>query len=576
MLAGSAPVAAITPSVTEYKAGVTPGFSTASQPDGIAAGADGNLWFIEENNPGRAVRITPAGAVTEFGSGIVPNTTPGEIAPGPDGNLWFVQETDPGRIGRITTAGAVQEFTGGVTPNFTANSFPDGITGGPDGNVWFTESANPGRVARITPAGVVTEFEGGVTPNFTANSSPGPITAGPDGNLWFLEDPSGTGRIARITPAGVVTEFTSGLTPNAFLATITGGPDGNVWFTADADPGRIGRITPAGVITEFRGGVTPGFSANSIPEGIATGPDGNLWFTERSDPGRVARITPAGVVTEFAAGTTPGFTPNGTPNKVTAGPDGNLWFTSELGRVSRFNIVPPLALTGGVSGLTTTSATIAGTANGRDLLTTVRFDFGRPGRATTATPAQSVGSGLADTPASANLTGLAPGTTYQYRTLATNPTDTTVGAFRTFTTFALASISRLGVVPKILRAAGRGGSIRQGSVARKRKPPIGARVSYRDSQPATTTFTALRRVRGVKRGKKCVKPPKGKSKRKRCTRWVRVGSFKHVDRAGRNSFRFTGRIRGRKLKPGRYRLQAVPRFAGSNGKAVKTSFRVVR
>ncbi len=46
--------------------------------------------------------------------------------------------------------------------------------------------------------------------------------------------------------------------------------------------------------------------------------------------------------------------------------------------------------------------------------------------------------------------------------------------------------------------------------------------------------------------------------------------------AGKNSFRFTGRLNGRKLKPGRYRLLATPTAGGLKGKASSTGFRIVR
>src|SRR5262245_53937235 len=52
---------------------------------------------------------------------------------GADGNLWFT-ENDVGKIGRMSPTGAVTEF---ALP--TANSSPVSITLGPDGNMWFTE-----------------------------------------------------------------------------------------------------------------------------------------------------------------------------------------------------------------------------------------------------------------------------------------------------------------------------------------------------------------------------------------------------------------------------------------------------
>jgi hypothetical protein len=87
----------------------------------------------------------------------------------------------------------------------------------------------------------------------------------------------------------------------------------------------------------------------------------------------------------------------------------------------------------------------------------------------------------------------------------------------------------------------------------------GAIVSYNGSQPATTTFTVQRPVAGRRSRRNCVKPTRHTAKHARCTFYDNVGSFTHTDTAGANRFRFTGRISGRKLTPGKYRLQAVPR-----------------
>ena len=121
-------------------------------------------------------------------------------------------------------------------------------------------------------------------------------------------------------------------------------------------------------------------------------------------------------------------------------------------------------------------------------------------------------------------------------------------------------------------AAPRGGSIAQ------RRVPIGATVSYRLSEAATVRFTVERQSAGRRVRRRCVKPNRGNRRRPPCTRYVRVrGSFVHPGRAGPNSFRFTGRVGGRKLAPARYRLVAIGRDAAGNASAAKrASFRIVR
>ncbi len=197
---------------------------------GIAAGADGNLWFT---GTGKIGRITTAGVITQF-SLPSPASSLGEIAAGPDDNLWFTEGSD-NKIGRITTAGAVTEFT---IP--TNGSYPYGIAAGPDGNLWFTESNvnsvnSTGKIGRMTMSGVFSEFA--LSP---ANRHPFSVAAGPDGKLWFAE---GAGKFGRITTAGVITEF---MLPAAGGArSIAAGPDGALWFTEQVSD-RIGRLSLAG------------------------------------------------------------------------------------------------------------------------------------------------------------------------------------------------------------------------------------------------------------------------------------------------------------------------------------------
>ena len=73
--------------------------------------------------------------------------------------------------------------------------------------------------------------------------------------------------------------------------------------------------------------------------------------------------------------------------------------------------------------------------------------------------------------------------------------------------------------------------------------------------------------------------PRGATgKRRKCGATVTVtGSFSVNATAGTNTFRFRGRIGGRKLRPGRYRLtgKATDR-AGNVSSVPARSFRIVR
>ncbi len=95
-----------------------------------------------------------AGRITEF---PIPTSSsdPWGITAGRDGNLWFTEQ-DKNRIGRITTSGIIAEFSFSTRPMAIT---PRGITAGPDGNLWFTESGGD-RIGRITTCGRITEFSG--------------------------------------------------------------------------------------------------------------------------------------------------------------------------------------------------------------------------------------------------------------------------------------------------------------------------------------------------------------------------------------------------------------------------------
>ena len=144
------------------------------------------------------------------------------------------------------------------------------------------------------------------------------------------------------------------------------------------------------------------------------------------------------------------------------------------------------------------------------------------------------------------------------------------------------AISGLKVSPSPFRAASSGATISVVSLpaataSAAKKAPIGTKITYSDTLAATTTFVVLRSAAGVRSGKRCVAPPrkrKGHAKPKACTRLLEVASFSHLDKAGANSLRFSGRVHARKLAAGRYTLRATPVLAARRGATASTSFAI--
>lgn len=95
---------------------------------------------------------------------------------------------------------------------------------------------------------------------------------------------------------------------------------------------------------------------------------------------------------------------------------------------------PPSAQTSAPSAVSTTSATLNGSVNPNGSGTTYFFEYGTSTSYGSQTPTQSAGSDSTTHPEATSISGLAAGTTYHYRIVATNPGGTTDGADMTFTT----------------------------------------------------------------------------------------------------------------------------------------------
>lgn len=144
------------------------------------------------------------------------------------------------------------------------------------------------------------------------------------------------------------------------------------------------------------------------------------------------------------------------------------------------------------------------------------------------------------------------------------------GLQKTLAESAVPRVTGLRVSPKMFRAAAKGGSI-AGVV----RPKVGARVSYSISKAGKVRFTIERVAAGRVSGGRCSRPTAQNSSGRICARYVTLlGSFGQVARQGENRFKFAGRLRGRKLAPGRYRLVATATGTLGN-KAKPTTARFV-
>jgi streptogramin lyase len=196
----------------------------------IAAGPDGNLWFVGQGN---LIKITPQGVMTT----IVARSAAGVLAMGIERRIWFSV------MGALGVVNADDSITYHRLPT-TKPIYSFAV--GSDGREWFSEAV--GRIGAMTANGVVTTY-----PVFRPDWHIGQLVEGSDGNIWFgLE----RGRVEKVTTSGV---FTTYLLPNGCgaggLGGAVAGRDGNIWMGGWCPRPRptnvMVRITTAGAMTFY-------------------------------------------------------------------------------------------------------------------------------------------------------------------------------------------------------------------------------------------------------------------------------------------------------------------------------------
>jgi len=134
------------------------------------------------------------------------------------------------------------------------------------------------------------------------------------------------------------------------------------------------------------------------------------------------------------------------------------------------------------------------------------------------------------------------------------------------------AITALRLSSTTFRAAPSGAPFRAAAVR------VGAFVSFTLSEPGTVRFTIDRSTTGRTVKGRCVKTSRSNRSRRSCRRWVAVkGSFTVPGKRGANRIELRGRLDGRSLKPGSYRLAARETDRAANRSRIRrTAFRIVR
>ena len=111
-----------------------------------------------------------------------------------------------------------------------------------------------------------------------------------------------------------------------------------------------------------------------------------------------------------------------------------------------------------------------------------------------------------------------------------------------------------------------------------RLTPVGTTISFKVSEASKTTLTFARVLPGRRVGKRCLRPTRARSHKRRCSRYVNAKpSLVYTTGAGTHKVSFQGRLsRHKKLRPGKYRLSLVSvDSAGNRSKAKTVRFTLV-
>lgn len=568
----------------EVDTGGTPGNAGGISYGGAIANDTGTLTLLRSQVTGNT-----ASAVGGDGTGGGVGHAGGIVKGG------GLMDTGALTITDTTFAGNAANAAGGQGAG-SSNGGPGGIA---FGGGLFIEGSSPASVSSSTFTANAEDTSGGI-PGTGGADGPGGISQG--GGLF-------------VTATGPVIPLTN-LTVTASVAhtSSSGVAQGGGLYASGASPGTV-VLTNATLTSNTASGPSNATGGNLNPDlgvhlkntilsaGVAMAGHENCSGAATSLGHNLEDTTPSQCGLSAASGDRIGMNPllgplqaNGGPTQtmallagspaIDAGDNSGCPATDQRGLarpqgaacdIGAYEAAPGAAITGQASAISTTSATLGGAATNPDLVAgTASFQYGLTTAYGLSTAAQPVAPGTSAGPLTASIAGLTSATTYHFRAVASNAAGTAFGADQTFVTATTLPpvLGSIRVNPhKVLPDTGRGASL-----ARTSKRRRGATISYTDTEKGLTTFTVLSRRSGFRAGRSCVakRPRHHKGKQRRCTRYVKLGSFTHADIAGANHFHFTGRGNGRPLRTGPYRLQAVARnAAGQASRSRAVNFQII-
>ncbi len=328
------------------------------------------------------------------------------------------------------------------------------------GGVGVAVAAAPTIISASTPSTVAPDseqvsvqvdpggYDTGVVFQYGADTGYGSFAPGTTGTPGSPGTPGTPLDVPAGSPAAATTTIT-GLTPGdtyhvqALASNLSyngvAGPDQT--FVAGAPQATTGGAVAAGSSETLSGTVNPEGSAtnyyfdygpgngvlNSVV--LASAPSVNF---DASGPIQVAATPSSGTTAgdQSVSATLTGLAPGAYQYEVVAI---NAYGTVVYGGTGAFTVGAAQATTGSATQDAIDGAVVNGTLNPEGSDATYHFDYGLTASYGSSTNATDAGSGTADLPETATLTGLATGSLYHYRLVVTNAAGTVYGADETFT-----------------------------------------------------------------------------------------------------------------------------------------------
>ena len=457
---------------------------------------------------------------------------------------------------------------------------PEGVAVDPSGShVYVVNNGIPGSVSvfAIGAGGVLSPVACDPATICKTGNSPQGVAVDPSGShLYVTNESSNSVSVFAIGAGGVLARVSCDTATSCKTGSLPFGvavdPSGShVYVTNNGSPGSVSvfAIGPGGVLSRVTCDPATSCTTGSSPEAAAVDPSGShLYVTNDTGPGSISvfSIGAGGVLTPVTCDPTTSCKTGGSPDLFA------LAVSPDRGPAAAFSA----------------SAAVAGSASRLDgsassspdyPIASYFWAFGDGQTQTSALPAvqhtYAKPGSYTVTLAVTDQAGCSQAFVYTGQTASCNGSAKALASHTI--TVPRVTVGKETISPKAFRAKPSGPSV---LAAKNSKHSYGAKVSYTLNGSASVRFTVQRPGNGrkVKHGKKtaCRRPTKKNQRKKKCTRYVTLkGSFTRAGLAGTNTFRFTGRLKAKRLRPGKYRLVATPTVNGKTGRAASASFRIV-